>query len=252
MKSAHLFAISLAAASVTTAQADTLFGVYAGAQGWRMDTSGGFANTADLTNFNFDNQNQAVFYLAVEHAVPLVPNLKIRNSSMDTEGAVTLTSNFEFGSRIYSANTSVLTDATLDSTDIVLYYELFDNNLFSFDLGLNGKYLDGELLVVSSTDSSIQATEEFSGIIPMFYSRLEANLPLSGWGLMAEGSFLSIDDSKLLDYQAAITYSLLDNLALDMKFELGYRSFQLELDDVDDIYTDLDFKGPYAGLEVHF
>ena len=27
---------------------------------------------------------------------------------------------------------------------------------------------------------------------------------------------------------------------------------QLELDDVDDIYSDVTFKGPFVGLEVHF
>ncbi|MEP3827065.1 MAG: hypothetical protein ABJM47_03165, partial [Lentilitoribacter sp.] len=67
-----------------------------------------------------------------------------------------------------------------------------------------------------------------------------------------EGSFLNIDDHTLSDYQAALTYSLMENLAVDVTFQLGYRAVELELDDLDDIYSNLEFKGVYAGLEVHF
>ena len=42
------------------------------------------------------------------------------------------------------------------------------------------------------------------------------------------------------------------NLAIDLTLQLGYRAVTLELDDLDDIYSDLEFKGIYAGLEVHF
>jgi hypothetical protein len=37
-----------------------------------------------------------------------------------------------------------------------------------------------------------------------------------------------------------------------MTFELGYRTVTVQLEDLDDIYSNLDFKGVYAGLEVHF
>ena len=44
--------LSLALAGVLmagSAQADTLLGLYVGADAWNMDTSGGFANTTSLT-----------------------------------------------------------------------------------------------------------------------------------------------------------------------------------------------------------
>ena len=63
---------------------------------------------------------------------------------------------------------------------------------------------------------------------------------------------LSVDDHSLTDYQAALTYSLMENLALDVTFQLGYRAVELELEDLDGIYSNLEFKGVYAGLEVHF
>jgi outer membrane protein len=126
---------------------------------------------------------------------------------------------------------------------------LFDNDLVSFDVGLNAKHIDGEFLATVDGETG---REEFSGPVPMFYSRLAVGVPFTGFGAFVEGSFLSIDDHTISDYQAAITYSLMGNLAIDLTLQLGYRAVTLELDDLDDIYSDLEFKGIYAGLEVHF
>jgi outer membrane protein len=86
----------------------------------------------------------------------------------------------------------------------------------------------------------------------MLYSRLALGVPFTGFGAYIEGSLLAIDDHTVSDYQAVITYSLMENLALDVTFQVGYRAVTLELEDLDDIYSDLEFKGAFAGLEVHF
>ncbi len=77
-------------------------------------------------------------------------------------------------------------------------------------------------------------------------------MSLTGLSVFFEGSMLAIDDSKVQDYQVGIAYALLDNLAVDLDVKAGYRSMTLELDDVDDIYTDIDASGPFAGIQVHF
>ena len=232
--------------------ADTLLGLYAGAQAWNMETSGGFSDDGVNTQFNFGDETKSSFYIAFEHPIPLVPNVKVTKTDMDTSGDITLDTNFSFGDQLFIGSTDIFTDVTLSTTDFILYYELFDNDLISFDVGLNGKYVDGELFVATKDDQSISGQEEFSGIVPMIYSRLAVGLPLTGFGAYVEGSFLSIDDQTLTDYQAAITYSLMDNLAIDMTLQLGYRAMSLDLEDLDGIYSDLEFKGAFAGLEVHF
>jgi outer membrane protein len=236
------------------AQADTLFGVYAGASAWNMATSGGFAESTNTVDFNFADETTSNFYIALEHPLPLVPNLKLSRTNMDNSGTVQLTENFTFGGEIFATTSNVTTTNELTSTDFILYYELFDNDLISFDFGINAKYIDGVLVVRETADTSADAggRQEFSGIVPMLYSRLALGLPLTGWSVYAEGSYLSLDDSTLNDYQAAIAYSLLDNLAVDMNLQLGYRSMSLDLNDVDGVYSNLKFKGAFAGIEVHF
>jgi len=233
-------------------KADTLLGLYIGAQGWNMETVGGFSEDGTNNEFNFEDKGQSNLYVAFEHPLPLIPNIKLQRTEMDTSGNVILERNFTFGGKLFAINSEATTDVKLTTTDMILYYELFDNDLISFDVGLNAKYLDGELLVTDKNDPTVNSREEFSGPIPMIYSRLAVGIPMTGFGAFVEGSFLSIDDHTLSDYQAAITYSLIENLAIDATFQLGYRSVSLELEDLDNIYTDLEFKGIYAGLEVHF
>jgi outer membrane protein len=235
-----------------TSQADTLLGLYAGAQGWNMQTAGGFSSDGTNADFNFEEQTNSNLYVAFEHPLPLIPNIKVQRTIMDTLGETTLNSQYTFGNEIYAENTDVITDVQLTATDFILYYELFDNDLISFDVGINAKLLDGELLVTQKDDPSNSSREAFSGPVPMVYSRLAIGVPFTGFGAFVEGSFLSVDDHTLSDYQAALTYSLMENLAVDVTFQVGYRAVELELDDLDNIYSNLEFKGVYAGLEVHF
>lgn len=235
-----------------SSHADTLLGLYVGAQGWNMETSGGFSDDGTNVNFNFEDEAKPNFYVAFEHPVPLIPNIKLQRTEMNTNGDVALQSNFSFGGELFPINAEAISDVQLTTTDIILYYELFDNDLISFDVGLNAKYIDGELLVTAKDDPTLNGREEFSGPVPMLYSRLAIGMPLTGFGAFVEGNFLNVDDHTLTDYQAAITYSLMENLAIDVTFQVGYRVVTLELEDLDDIYSDLEFKGAYAGLEVHF
>ncbi|MFC3093632.1 TIGR04219 family outer membrane beta-barrel protein [Alteromonas sediminis] len=238
-----------------SATADTVFGIYLGAQGWNTDATGRFADEGDAgslqSDFNFGDETKGSAYIAIEHFVPLVPNIKLQHSQMVSEGDTLLSSSFTFGGQAYNAQTTVFTQTDISSTDIILYYELFDNDLISFDLGVNAKVIDGDFLVRSQSSGS-QSQEALSGVVPMAYSRLEFGLPFSGLGAYAEGSFLSVGSHTLSDYQVAVTYSFIESLAIDMTLQAGFRDVTAELDDLDGITTDLSFDGAFLGLEVHF
>lgn len=235
----------------SSATADTIAGIYIGAQGWNTSTSGGFADSSSTANFNFDDETNGAAYIALEHPVPFLPNLKVNYTGLATSGVTNLESSFTFDGNLYTAESDVLTDADITSTDIILYYELFDNDLISFDVGLNGKYIDGTLLVEDQA-SNTRGMEEFSGVIPMVYSRVQVGLPFTGLAAYAEGSYLSFDDHTLSDYQIALTYSFIESLAVDMTLQLGYRNVQVDIEDLDDVYADMEYDGAFAGLEIHF
>ncbi|WP_462181404.1 TIGR04219 family outer membrane beta-barrel protein [Pseudoalteromonas gelatinilytica] len=255
MKKYCLAAALSMACLAPTAQADTLLGLYLGVDGWQSDNSGSFAQDGNLQSFKFDDETFTSYYAALEHPVPLVPNLKLKYTELELNGDTTLDETFSFGGSDYVVGTQVGTVSDLSHIDYILYYEIFDNDLLSIDLGVNAKQFDGEIVVTgTSQDGGPSTTErvDFSGFVPLVYGRAEVGLPLTGLSVFFEGSLLAIDDSKVQDYQMGVAYALLDNLAIDMDIKAGYRSMTLELDDIDDIYTDLDASGPFAGIQIHF
>ncbi|EWH06596.1 hypothetical protein AT00_11640 [Pseudoalteromonas lipolytica SCSIO 04301] len=257
MKKYCLAAALSMACLAPTAQADTLLGLYLGVDGWQSDNSGSFAQDGNLQSFNFEDETFTSYYAALEHPVPLVPNIKLKYTELELNGSTILDDDrsFSFGGSDYVVGTQVGTVSDLSHVDYILYYEIFDNDLVSIDLGVNAKQFDGDIVVTgTSQDGGPNTTErvDFSGFVPLVYGRAEVGLPFTGLSVFFEGSLLAIDDSKVQDYQAGIAYALLDNLAIDLDVKAGYRSMTLELDDIDDIYTDLDASGPFAGIQIHF
>lgn len=244
-----LLATVLSAAISTTVQADTLLGLYIGGQIWANETSGTFGDSDNQANFNLNSQEQGSFFIALEHPLPLIPNAKISRTTLNTDGIAQLSSSFDFRDKVYSVNADVDTSFDLTYTDYTLYYELFDNDLVSFDFGITARDFDTDIeLVQGSTSSTLSA----SGIVPMLYAYTNIGLPFTGFNVFGEGNFLSLDDNTIYDLQVGISYELIDNLAVDVNLTLGYRAVKLEIEDLDDLHSALDFEGVFAGAVVHF
>ena len=235
------------------AHADTLLGLYVGVDGWQSDNSGSFSDSGNMQDFNFEDETFISYYAALEHPIPLVPNIKLKYTELELNGSTLLNETFEFGGTSFTTNTTATTVSDLSHIDYILYYEIFDNDLLSIDLGVNAKQFDGDIVVTGTANGKATTeTVDFSGFVPLVYGRAEVGLPLTGLSVFFEGSLLAIDDSKVQDYQAGIAWALLDNLAVDLDIKAGYRKMTLELDDIDNLYTDIDASGPFAGVQIHF
>jgi len=139
MKKYCLAAALSMACLAPTAQADTLLGLYLGVDGWQSDNSGSFAQDGNLQSFKFDDETFTSYYAALEHPVPLVPNIKLKYPELELNGDTTLDETFSFGGSDYVVGTQVGTVSDLSHIDYILYYEIFDNDLVSIDLGVNAK-----------------------------------------------------------------------------------------------------------------
>lgn len=213
----------------TLANADTVLGLYVGGQYWDTDASGEYAVGSEGYNAGFEDKGQGSYYVALEHPIPLIPNVKIRENSLEFDGG--------YGRNDFSHR------------DYIFYYEFFDNDIISFDAGINAMDFDGTVRTPVSTTFGRQ---DFSVTVPTAYLATRVGIPMTELTLFAEASALSVKDSKVQDAQIGIEYRLVENLAIDLNLHAGYRHSAIELDDVDDIYSDVTFKGPFVGLEVHF
>jgi outer membrane protein len=247
-----LLVAGLAALMCNSAQADTLLGLYIGGQIWSNEATGSFGEGINNQSvFEFDDENQGSFYVAFEHPIPLIPNIKIASTTLDTVGGTTIENEFKFNSVTYTAESTL--DTTLDASfvDYTLYYELFDNDLLTFDFGLTARDLDASINVIEPI-TQLQSDLNVSGVIPMVYLSTIIGLPFTGLNVFAEANYVSYDDQTVYDAQIGVSYAILDNLAVDFDVTVGYRTIKMELNDLDDFYSDLTYDGFFAGAVVHF
>ncbi len=240
----------------TNVQADAL-GIYLGGQVWDNQASGTFGDGSSLVDFNLVDEKQNSFFIAFEHPLPLIPNARIASTSLETNGMTTLGEDFKFDDETFVSGADVNADFDVSYVDYTLYYELFDNDLLSFDFGITARDFDGDVTVstqiTTNTGTVTQSdTIAVTDIVPMLYVATNVGLPLTGLNLYAQGNFLSIDDHTLYDYEVGVSYELIDNMVVDMNLNAGYRSVKLELEDLNDLYTNIEFDGVFVGTTIHF
>jgi outer membrane protein len=239
--------ISLAAFA-PIASADTIFGIYAGAGKWTSDYSGQAGDPAVTTqDLGISDSDNTFFYIALEHPVPLIPNIKYTHQNIQSDQTATLTKTFGLGDSTFTASTQVYSDFDLSSNDVTLYYELLDNWV-NFDFGLTARQYDGYLFAEADSINEREKVD-LDITIPLVYGKFQFDLPLSGLSLAVETNFMKYQENELMEYSAKIAY-LFDSV-LDLGLEAGYKKLSLKVDD-DDTQADLDLDGPYVGAMLHF
>ncbi|MEQ8859833.1 MAG: TIGR04219 family outer membrane beta-barrel protein [Pseudomonadales bacterium] len=231
------------------AQAETLFGVYAGAGTWQQSFSGGIASggekidVEDDLDVNDDANN--VFYAALEHGVPVLPNVRMNYADVSGSGRNLLTRSVEFNGQVFTLSEDVASEVNLTQTDLVAYYEVLDNTL-SLDVGVAARWVDGDVEVASASEV---AGAKFEGVLPLVYARTRFDLPFTGLWVGGEAMGLAYDGHQLLDANAQLGWES----PLGLGAEIGWRTLRLDLDDIDEIDSaDIDISGPYAALNFHF
>ncbi|MGQ9427047.1 TIGR04219 family outer membrane beta-barrel protein [Gilvimarinus sp. F26214L] len=232
---------------------DTILGIYAGGGVWQTDLSGEVGDVdrlgANLEDFGLDEQDNEFYYVALEHPIPLIPNIRLQNTDMSMSELSSISRTFDLDGQTYTAGETIASDLDFSHLDATLYYELLDNWV-NLDLGLTFRKFDGEVRFRSETTgaSSDQTLDE---TVPMVYGKAQFNLPLTGFYVSAGGNFTRYDDSDMSDLQAAVGY-MSDGLVLDFGVEVGVRNFSVQLDDVSDLDADLDLEGAFASIYLHF
>lgn len=278
-----VFTATLAVLLTANVKADTV-GLYLGGQIWQSEASGTFGEKNTPIDANLKKEQQSNYFIAVEHPFPLLPNLRISSTTHNTAGKTNSTEESSFDDETSHVNVNV--DVNVDAgfnvsyVDYTLYYELFDNSLFSFDLGLTARDFKVADTVTETTDT-ITISRDFiwdgeehdehdyhditettntvttrkikaDEIMPMLYVATNINLALTGLSVFAQGDYLLKGDHSLYNYQVGLSYDIVDNKMIDFNLILGYRAVKMELENLDSLYTDLDFKGAFVGVIAHF
>lgn len=230
------------------AQALPLVSIYGGAYNWQNKATGDIASNdqgdVDFSSeLGLDKDNSTVLFLGVEHAIPVLPNVRLSHVNLSDSGNGTLNSTVTIDGKSFNATDKVASSYDLDMTDLTLYYRPWET-FAQVNVGLTLRRIDADFKVRSKTE---RAKLSASKTIPMGYAEVSAKLP---YGLYAGGEVnaISVSGNKLSDVSAKVGWR---SPAL-VGIEAGYRQMNLTLDDVSDIDSDLKFKGPYVALTLAF
>lgn len=279
------FAATLAALFTFTAPASAQFtytpkasdevGLAVGTQLWQSAASGVFGEENTRIDFNLKRQQQLNYFIDVKHPISFLPHARISTTTVDTSGNPTLTQIFDFDNKKFVAGNEVAARFNVNYVDYTFYYELSDLEDFSFELGLTARDLNGDVTVtgaIASSDTSCNdpnpapddpcfdennstiSTGKITtdGINPMFYVATTLRLPLTNLSAFAQADFLIRNDHQLSDYQVGFSYDLIRIKMVDFKLNLGYRIVQMEFENLNRLYTDLEFKGAFVGMVADF
>ncbi len=227
-------------------QADTVFGIYAGAGSWQSDYDGQAGKPAlTLKELGVQEHHNNYFYVAIEHPIPLLPNIKLSHTNISSAQTGTITKSFTLGDTTYAANEKVSTDFDLSHKDATLYYEILDNWI-NLDLGVTARKFDGYARSNSTTANENIAIDQ---TLPMVYGKIQFDLPFTGLSAGVEANYASYQDNALNDYTAKFSY--LFDAFVDVGVDVGYRKMTLKVSD-NDLEADMTLKGPYMALTAHF
>ena len=229
-------------------QADFV-GFRIGASYWEPELSGDFSSTGDpeidlSDDLGLDDPSESSLVLILEHPVPFLPNLRYQGIELDSSGRETLADDITFDGETFVGGVTVRSTLDLSHDDLVLYYEVLDNWV-NLDIGLDLKRFDGE---ASITDGITTSSIDIDETIPLLYLSARFDLPFSGFYVGADISTLSIDDNSVDDTTLKLGYE--SNIGFGI--EGGIKTFSVELDDADDLDTDLEYDGAFINGFFHF
>ena len=207
-----------------TASADFLLGGDIEANVWQQNQiyrGNGFDQEDDNRGYTFE--------ASLEHFIPLVPNGKFAQSSVEGDF-------YEYTKQ-----------------DFTLYYELLDLDLVSVDAGIGiTKLSNGQVKGVNGVWT------ETSGIVPYLYAALEVGIPFTPLFVYAKGNTFAYDGSRMLDLSIGIQYEIPLTL-FDLELQIGYRQQEFELTSLEvfslnvqtiDLQSETD--GVFAGVNIDF
>ena len=247
------FRLALAAAALLatplSASAD-IVGFDFGAYGWRASAEGYLQDNGTRADVEDElgldsSETNTVIWAALEHPLPVLPNLKLQYTPMEFSGSGRLDNSISFDGIDFIGSERVDTDLTMDQLDVILYYEVLDN-IVDLDLGLNFKVIDGEITIVGRT-SGERYQEDLPGVVPMVYLNAGVNLPITNLSLGLEASGIAYSGDRYTDIKASLGYQV-----AVLKLEAGYRLQQLVVDDLDGADVDVEVGGPFVGAALKF
>lgn len=246
IRSIFVFAIIL---NPISALADVV-GLSVGGGVWQASPEGDIGRS-DInleSTLNLEEENNQFIFVAIEHPIPILPNIRVQHSEMEWNGDALIAAGTNLNGNAFVSSEQVAVSLDLTHTDATLYYEVLDN-VIDLDLGITARSFDGEASLIGATQ---QEAIDLDATGPLLYGRVGVDMPFTGLSAHLLANWINVDEFRLIDWAAEIMYEFDLLPALDAGLILGYRSMLVELDDLDELQADASFEGYYFALQLRF
>src|SRR4051812_6315515 len=97
--------VAIAATATSFANADTVLGVYAGFGSWDASYDGniGEPTSISLKELGVKDHKNSFYYIALEHPVPIIPNIRLAHTDISSKQTAKITRSFEYDDVVYTA-----------------------------------------------------------------------------------------------------------------------------------------------------
>jgi outer membrane protein len=242
-----LLAVAIVAATPMMAQADLLFTVKAGASSWNAEATGDVDGDTDVgkDGLNLNSEKNNVLFVAFEHPLPILPNIKIMKTDLDLTGEGT--AKIDFLNLTFEEDTSSQFD--LSHTDLTLYWGIpLPIPYLDINFGLTARQFDG-LVSVKGKDTGNEEKADLDFTLPMGYLNVDLETPF-GIYARADLNAIAYGGNGISDMALAVGYTLPIPF-VDINLEAGHRVISVKTDeDTTDVETDIEVAGMFFGLNV--
>ncbi len=230
--------------SALTSKADFL-GIHGGVGYWDTQFGGKILeDRVDLDDdLNLSGDSSYHLWIAFEHPVPVLPNIKIAHTKMKDSGDGRVTKEFEFKGTVFTIGRDVRTEIDISHTDLILYYEIVDTGL-ELDIGVIARWIDAEVKINSTKTSG-------DIVLPVLYASGKVSLPFTGTYFAGEVNYIGYDGDSLLDYTLKAGWETENFIFPEFGVEIGYRDYSVELD-ISSLNFDIRVDGIFVNLTAHF
>jgi len=242
--------------AMSTLVSTSLFADFArveiGAGAWMQKASGTISYDAGsgVTGTNTLDEKKdtsAYVWMLIKHPIPVVPNIRLEYTSIHATGKAS----GAWNGLVAPANTNSVLD--IKEYDIIPYYNILDNTFWTtLDLGVDIKVLD--------VDYKVEPNGVFTGYedsstapIPLLYARARVEIPATNIGLEGDMKYVTTGSSTVYDARIKVDYTFDVTPIIQPSIEIGYRTQKIKIDEDDEnVKTDMDFTGFFAGLMLRF
>ncbi|RMA97216.1 TIGR04219 family outer membrane beta-barrel protein [Hydrogenothermus marinus] len=187
----------------------------------------------------------------LELGLPILPNIKVEYLPAKYDGTGKITKTFKFGDYTFTASDNIYSKLKLDQYYLSLFYNL-PIPFVKPRIGVAVDYADGYAYVKSLTTGQ-EDRADFKAPIPMAYLGLHASVPKLPIEFDFEGKGIAYKGNRLIDIKAMGMFTLIGIPLIGKAYVGGgYRYQKIKLDDIDNVYSDLKFKGFFGEVGVEF